>query len=219
MSNYIEAESEILRSILPRYEAEGFEVYIHPSPSILPTFMQSYRPDAIALSKDKKIAIEVVHAKRESSSKLKELESLFASHRDWEFQVFYVSPSDSQDSLAVVSASEIERALERVKSLLDSGHYIPALIMCWGTLEALGRALLPEHFRRTQTPSRLVEVLANEGSLTPQEADFLRSTISLRNGAVHGQIGVEIDKRKIEEFTAVLRTLLNLLSKRTASKA
>jgi hypothetical protein len=53
-------EVDVLESILPRYEAEGFEVFVHPSPSILPPFMQSYRPDAIALKPDKKVAIEVV---------------------------------------------------------------------------------------------------------------------------------------------------------------
>ena len=54
-------EEVLLESLLPRYEAEGFTVIIHPSSSFLPPFMGSYRPDAIALSPDKKIAIEVKH--------------------------------------------------------------------------------------------------------------------------------------------------------------
>ena len=43
------SEAEVIESLLPGYEAEGFDVYVNPSPSILPPFMQTYRPDAIAL--------------------------------------------------------------------------------------------------------------------------------------------------------------------------
>ena len=60
MSVFGSSAAEVIESLLPRYEAEGFDVYVNPSPSILPPFMQTYRPDAIALKKDKKIAIEVV---------------------------------------------------------------------------------------------------------------------------------------------------------------
>ena len=83
MSVVEESGTAVIESLLPRYEAEGFDVYINPSPSILPPFMQSYRPDAIALRKDKKIAIEVVVRAR-SDQKVRDLHSLFAGHPDWE---------------------------------------------------------------------------------------------------------------------------------------
>ena len=88
MSASESTEFDILESILPRFKAEGFEVFVHPSPSILPPFMHAYRPDAIALSRDKKIAIEVVRQSANSETKIKDLQDLIAQHSDWELRVF-----------------------------------------------------------------------------------------------------------------------------------
>jgi REase_AHJR-like len=89
MSVFGSSEAEVIESLLPSYQAEGFDVYVNPSPSILPPFMQAYRPDAIALKKDKKIAIEVVGSTARSEQKIKTLQSLFADHDDWELCVTY----------------------------------------------------------------------------------------------------------------------------------
>lgn len=208
--------ADLLGDVLPRYEAEGFEVYVNPSPSILPTFMQDYRPDAIALRRDKKIAIEVVGSTRTSSDKLQRLQSLFAPHSDWELRVLYVSPFSSERTLEIASHASIVRALEQVDALRSEGHNVPALVMAWAALEALGRALLPEQFGRPQTPGRLVEVLASNGYLTPTEADVLRTAISQRNQAVHGGLDPDVDESLLQQFLGILRTLTELLSTKGA---
>lgn len=201
------SESDVLQSLLPQFEAEGFDVYLNPSPSILPSFMKKYRPDAVALRSDKKIAIEVVSSKKGSSQKMRHLQSLLSSHSDWEFRVFYVSSLADEKSLEVASADAIKTSIQRVSKLMDDGHKIPALVMAWATLEAIGRALLPDTLRRPQTPARLVETLATEGYLTPIEADQLRTVISLRNAAVHGSLAPEISRDQLDGFVKVLRTL------------
>src|ERR1700730_17511319 len=103
MSVFGSSEAEFIESLLPRYQAEGFDVYVNPSPSILPPFMQAYRPDAIALKKGKKIAIEVVGSAASSEEKVKTLQSLFADHQDWELRVFYASPIASNNLLETAS--------------------------------------------------------------------------------------------------------------------
>jgi uncharacterized protein YutE (UPF0331/DUF86 family) len=209
-------EDDVLESLLPKYEAEGFDVFVNPSPSILPPFMQAYRPDAVALRPDKKIAIEVVRSTGSSAQKVRELKSLFAPQSDWELRVFYVSPLSSEGALEVASRSAIKDAIQRVLDLKKDGHKLPALIMAWATLEALGRALLPEELRRPQTPARLIEVLASAGYLTPQEADTLRAAISLRNGAVHGGLDPVVDETLLEQFITILQTLAGFLSEDSA---
>lgn len=205
-------EADVLDSVLPQYEAEGFEVYVNPAPSILPSFMREHRPDAIALRTDKKIAIEVVRSRGDSTRKIQELRSLFATHPDWELRVHYVSPLRSDKSPDVVPRAAIDLAIERVLNLKNEGHKLPALIMAWATLEGIGRALLPDRLRRPQTPARLIEVLASEGYLTPQEADTLRGAIPLRNLAVHGSIDQVVEDRLLDEFVGVLRTLACFLA-------
>jgi uncharacterized protein YutE (UPF0331/DUF86 family) len=205
------SEAEVIESLLPRYQAEGFDVYVNPSPSILPPFMQTYRPDAIALKKDKKIAIEVVGSNVQSVQKLKSLQSLFADHGDWELVVFYASPVASNRLLEIASTSAINDSIQRVVDLSDAGHLLPALVMAWATFEAIGRALLPDQFQRPQTPDRLVEVLGSEGYITPEEADTLRAASAIRNAVVHGQLDSKVDRMMVEGFVAILKTLAKLL--------
>jgi len=201
----------LLESLLPQYQAEAFEVFLNPSPSILPPFMHEYRPDAVALRPDRKIAIEVVRPSETSSRKVQDLKSLFAPHSDWEFRVFYVSSSASEKALDVVSREAIRSSIERVRALKSAGHLVPALIMSWATLEGVGRALLPEPLKRPQAPRRLVEVLAEAGYLTPEEADLLRAAISVRNEAVHGRVDLTVDEQQLDRFLEVLETLIAFL--------
>jgi uncharacterized protein YutE (UPF0331/DUF86 family) len=205
------SEAVVIESLLPRYRAEGFDVYVNPSPSILPPFMQSYRPDAIALKEDKKIAIEVVGSAASSEPKIKALRSLFADHDDWELRVFYASPNESNKLLEIASIPAINESIQRVVDLRAAGHLLPALVMAWATFEAVGRALLPNQFQRPQTPARLVEVLGSEGYITPEEADTLRAASQIRNAVVHGQLGSTVGEAMLEDFVAILRTLAKLL--------
>jgi REase_AHJR-like protein len=122
MSASESTEFDILESILPRFKAEGFEVFVHPSPSILPPFMHAYRPDAIALSRDKKIAIEVVRQSANSETKIKDLQDLIAQHSDWELRVFYVSAGASQQALEIASRSSIDTAIQKVLELKKNDH-------------------------------------------------------------------------------------------------
>jgi uncharacterized protein YutE (UPF0331/DUF86 family) len=204
-------ETDVLESLLPQFEAEGFDVFVQPSPSILPPFMQDYRPDAVALREDRKIAIEVVRSTGPSSKKVEDLQCLFARQPDWELRVFYVSPRTPGTAIEVASRPVILGAIQRVLDLKKEGHKLPALIMAWATLEAIGRALLPAQFRRPQTPGRLTEVLASQGYLTPAEADMLRAVIPMRNAAVHGGLDSVIDEQQLEQFVAVLQTLVEFL--------
>jgi uncharacterized protein YutE (UPF0331/DUF86 family) len=212
MSIFEGSEAEVIESLLPRYQAEGFDVYVNPSPSILPPFMKAYRPDAIALKKDKKIAIEVVGSTPRSEEKIRTLQSLFADHQDWELRVFYASPVASSKLLEVASIPSINESIQRVIDLKETGHLLPALVMAWATFEAVGRALLPEEFRRPQTPARLVEVLGSEGYITPEEADILRAASTIRNAIVHGQLNSAVDPKVLEGFVAILKTLVKLLA-------
>lgn len=205
------SEAEVIESLLPRYRAEGFDVYINPSPSILPPFMQTYRPNAIALKKDKKIAIEVVVSTNGNDRELRSLQSLFADHTDWELRVLYASSATAAKSLEIASTSTITKSIERIVELEQGGHSLPALVMAWAALEAIGRALLPDQFQRPQTTARLVEVLGSEGYITPEEADTLRMASVVRDAVVHGQLDSSVDPKVLKTFVGVLEALVKLL--------
>ncbi|ABD89914.1 hypothetical protein [Rhodopseudomonas palustris] len=205
------SEAEVIESLLPKYQAEGFDVYVNPSPAILPPFMQAYRPDAIALKKGKKIAIEIVGPTSPSDNKIEGLQSLFAGQSDWELQVFYASPLASGRNLGIASRQLIDGSIRQVETLLSAGHRHPALVMAWATFEAVGRALLPDQLQRPQTPARLVEVLASDGYVTPDEAHVLRRAIAPRNAVAHGDLDAVVDDGLLERFVAILRTLADMV--------
>ena len=82
--------------------------------------------------------------------------------------------------------------------------------MAWSTFEAIGRALLPARLGRPQTPARLVEVLASDGIVTPQEAEVLRRASAIRNVVVHGGIDTVVDDQLLGEVIAILMTLAEI---------
>jgi uncharacterized protein YutE (UPF0331/DUF86 family) len=204
-------EAAVLENIVPQLEAEGFEVIMHPSGLRLPPFMQSYSPDAIALREDRKLAIEVVHKGSTSQKRLDRLRELLSGHRDWELRVYWISPANTPEPIEVVSGKDIEQAIKGVEQLAGKGLHGAALLMAWATLEALGRALLPQKFARPQTPGRLIETLAGEGCVTPSEADRLRDLAKIRNQLAHGALRAKVGARDIKGFAAILKTLRKLL--------
>jgi uncharacterized protein YutE (UPF0331/DUF86 family) len=212
MSTVETREAGLLEDVLARYEAEGFDVFIHPSRSILPPFMQAYRPDAVAMKPEKKIAIELTHSDQGSATNVDRLRGLFSDHPEWELVVYHVAPRSAENAVEVASVAAIENAIEEVTALKDAGRLRPALLTAWAALEAAARALLPQEFERQQPPNRLLETLASEGLLTPREADSLRATASLRNAAAHGQLSLAIDPKQLDDLVGAIRTLAGFLS-------
>ena len=208
---YEASEATLLESVLPELEAEGFEVFANPSPPLLPPFMRDHSPDAIALRKDKKLAIEVLHEGAPSNRRLDRLRELFALHKDWELRVYWISPSSTTREIAAASRNVIEQSIKAVEDLVADGRTAPALLMAWATLEAIGRAVLPDKLQRPQPPGRLTEVLAAEGYVTPTEADHLRRLAENRSHLIHGGLETSVHEADLQRFVDVLKTLCDFI--------
>jgi hypothetical protein len=52
-----------------------------------------------------------------------------------------------------------------------------------------------------------VEVLSQEGLLTPADADQMRVLSDKRNRLVHGDLGIEISSDELQQLMGVLRQL------------
>ena len=213
----ISLETQVLETIVPGLEADGYTVYMHPSRQLIPPFMGSYIPDAIALGRPKNLAIEVVSEDPASKTKLQQLRERFRDAANWELRVYYARPTSSQASMELVSKSQIQDSVRNVEKLMSEGQTEPALLMAWATFEALGRALLPAKFLRPQTPGRLVEVLASEGHVTPDEADVLRRLAEARNRLIHGNLGVRLEPKDLAQFVATIKTVIGLFEETASS--
>lgn len=204
---------DILLELLPELEAQGYEVFLRPNQKLVPKFLRSFMPDAVALRDDRKIAIEVIRKSRENERRIKQVEELFKDHKDWQFRVIWISPTEPTVTLPSQTLSLIRTRISEIKNLVKDGHLLPAFLLAWATFEAVGRLLLPEKLERPQTPGRLVQVLASDGYLTPTEADNLRQLAEKRNKLVHGELNVRISKSNVIEMASILSMLTKLVDK------
>jgi uncharacterized protein YutE (UPF0331/DUF86 family) len=208
--NLAAQEAHVLESLVPKLEADGYAVYVHPSTRLLPPFMRSYVPDAIALGASKNLAIEIVFD-RTPSTRLEKIRELFQDVQNWEFQVYYIRPAIDRDTVSAVPRTAIEASLRTIDKLTLDGQLQAALLVGWATLEALGRVLLAQKLTQPQGSMELVEVLGAEGLLTPSEADSLRRIAGERNRVAHGSLTADIDLADIGRLRSVVATLLELV--------
>jgi uncharacterized protein YutE (UPF0331/DUF86 family) len=196
-----------LEGVVPRLRSQGYEVYLEPSANLLPPFMEGYRPPAIAVRGDRKLAIEVLRDDPGSRQRLEEAHQRFEDRADWELRVYWLNPLKAWEPLETASRDGIDRTIRTVERLAEEGQMAPALLTAWAALEALGRTLLPEKLARPQTASDLVEAMAFEGQIMPADADFLRTQAEMRNRVAHGALDIQIRAEDLGRFVEVLKDL------------
>jgi hypothetical protein len=204
-----QSDAVILQMLVPTLEAEGFRVFLNPSRSILPSFMQGYQPDAIAMKADRKVAIEVKSRSGHAEPQVQRLRAMFSAHPDWELRNVYAPTQGTDHAITVIPHQLVVENLDRLLKVFDEAGSIPALLTGWSVFEAAARSLIPDHLGRPQTPGRLLEVLASEGYVTPAEADALRELGNLRNKAAHGKLDAAVTRDQIAELVSVTRSLLD----------
>jgi uncharacterized protein YutE (UPF0331/DUF86 family) len=201
------SERQVLQREVARLESEGYDVFLQPRAPLVPEFLGDYVPDAVATGHGKKIVLEVARSSKAGSEKLKDVAARFAKQREWELKVLLVTPTSSGERLPVQSRQAIEGALEEIERLQGMNALRAAFLLAWATFEAEGRASAEGKFDRPQTPGRLVQVLGQEGLLTPTDADRMRALSEKRNRLIHGDLGIEISGEDLQSLVRVLRQL------------
>ncbi|HZR89533.1 MAG TPA: hypothetical protein VFB02_22230 [Bradyrhizobium sp.] len=190
------AEADILRALRSRYEKEGFTFWPHPSRDIVPPFLGDYRPDALALSKDKGSVVIEIKARRAGSGdrQLAQIARLVEQQPGWTFRVYY-APNFSQPAYKAPSKAGVLGLVAEVKELQKAGFMRPAFLMAWSALEAFTRALHAReaNSERPMMPSEMIGWLSQSGNIDAPTERMLRSMVRTRNALVHGDSSVEIE--------------------------
>lgn len=195
-----EAERDVLESLRPQYEQQGFTFKIAPDRASLPEFLGNYVPDAIAQKGDRNIAIEVKRVQsRPTQAKIQEIRRLFDGHPDWQFTVVYAGPGPLE-SVTVPSASPnaIRTRLHEVRHLSEAGYPEAALVMAWSLLEAALQAVSERSEGKPRTPGTVVQTLAMNGYISPETERKVRELIQLRNRIVHGDVMAQPTAANVE---------------------
>jgi uncharacterized protein YutE (UPF0331/DUF86 family) len=201
-------ETDVTQRLVSELSAEGFEVLVQPNKLATPEFLGTYRPDLIARRADKNLIIEIKRRVPGVSQKLEEIAKRVENYPNWEFRIIWIDPSTSAEALPVEETDVIKKRLAEVRDLVGRKHNETALLLAWGVFEAVARALLPKDFGRAQTPGRILQILAADGSLTPTEADSLRSLSSKRNEFIHGKLGIQVSQIELTEMISSIESLI-----------
>jgi hypothetical protein len=207
LSGY-ELERAVLDTMVPELVADGFRVVIHPKRDTLPTFLQEYQPDMVAYKDNKNLAIEITGGAPVSKLKERFLRERFIGHPDWELRVVYAPSVSSDSDIPAASKQTISEHLDRLDASVDAMGLTAALLTGWAVFEAAGRSLVPSSLTRPQPPARLIETLASEGYVTPDEADMLRRLSHTRNAVAHGRLDLTPSRDDVALLIAITRSIL-----------
>jgi uncharacterized protein YutE (UPF0331/DUF86 family) len=220
----IDSEQRVLELLRPQYEALGYLFIERPSGEALPAALEGFRPDAIAIGPQKKIAIEIkLRRDRSSPGQLQALSERLRKHPDWELRVIY-GDFDGGDDLdlqnepsTAVPRIEMEKQIDEAEALSRAGHHRAALILVWAALEAIARtATLGETVGRgVRAPRQVLEILERMGRLTFEDADQLRNALTLRNAAVHGDYQTDVTSADVALAIRAARTALEATEERS----
>ncbi len=207
----IETEHRVLALIRPRFEEEGYSFIEFPADDVLPAFMHGYRPDAVALGKDKSIAIEVKFRRDPSSEKnLRSISERFKGQSLWELRVIYGDEIEDEP-IGASAPAEIEQHIAEGEALLRAGHYRAALILGWAAIEAIARTLSPDFpTSGARTMRQAVELLEHLGRLRFEEAQELRKLLPLRAKVVHGDLATVVSGDEVAPVLKAARTALGV---------
>ena len=212
MTSSTQARHEaVLQIVLPKLEEEGYTVFLKPSRTMLPGFLQRYHPDAIAVKGGKKIAIEVLSSDgRKTLEQEARARALLSGHADWELRVFHAPARLLGQPIPVASREAIEAQLKRMENAFDAAGPVAGLLWAWSAFEAAARALLPDTISGPQAPADLLERMAFDGHVTPDEADDLRRFGDLWTEAAHGSLDVTFTRDDLTRIVAITRIVLSL---------
>jgi hypothetical protein len=207
--NQARTERRVLALLRNRYEADGFLFIEHPARADLPAFMGGYQPDALALGKDKSIAIEV-KLRRDAASEdsLRAIRERFKGQSPWELHVVYGAEVEDE-AMEVPTPEQIRKNIEEAEALLAGGFPRAALVLSWAAIEAIARTLQPElPASGPRTTRAALELLEHLGRLRFQEAQALRKLSPLRDKVVHGDLGATVTPADVEPVLEGARAAL-----------
>lgn len=204
-----EREIAALERVNAELTAQGYQVILRPNSLLMPPFFGGMTPDAIALGKDKNLAIEVAVQNAATERRVRRLNELIQGTPGWELYLVWITAGTSPKPLRAPDRHAIRDQINEIDKLLVARQTRPSLLLCWAVLEGIARALMPEAVARPQSPARLIEQLAREGHVTPQEADILRDLIPLRNRLIHGDLKTEIRRKHVGDMLQILIGIVN----------
>jgi len=203
-------ERAILDLLKERYEDEGYAFFVYPAPSLVPTFLDDYRPDAIAVGQGGGVVIEVKGGRNPSVGASPRIADLFKDQGKWKYVVVYADDYPPEALLPLPSSQEVKLRLREVERLAKGGHLSAAFLLSWSALEAAARLAQTQpgdRVTRARSAAQLVESLERDGLVDFETGAKLRQLVNARNALVHGDLSRTVPERDVEVLVAAIQEL------------
>ena len=211
---HITSERERIQILAQEYQSQGYEVAIEPDPSSLPTFLSGYRPDLVVMRGDERTVIEVKSRRSLSAeAQARHLARLIEGQPGWQFELVVVndSPGEPPAGSTAFDWARARRALEEGHRLLKDGYVDPAMLSGWAALEAALRLCLSSEGieLRRLAPNHLLKQAVEEGLISRNDYQQLRTLMAGRNAIAHGYENPSVDSEAVSTLLEFTNQLLN----------
>lgn len=206
MALALKTETDILEATARSLEEKGYDVFFDPASPLLPPELRALRPDGIATGREPKLVIEIAQESASDAQRIANIQRILRSFPEWKLHLVVGFASQAAD-LPQINAADISAVVDRA-ALLAQDETQAALLMAWAAMEAVARARMPEAFSKPQSPGRIIEIMAAEGSIAPSDAAFLREMAAKRNAFLHGGLKQRVATSEIQTFLTIVRNLI-----------
>ena len=213
------AEQRKLRSVVRRYERDGYRVTVPGRGGGLPAFLGGFKPDLIAESEGDRVVIEVKRSDAvRGSNDLVEIAERVSREPGWRFELVTVA-SDGQDQVS--AGALVGFVEERARQVMGAGHTDAAYVFASAAAEVLLRDLALRHGlkARKMPPAQTVRDLVSRGIISPDVYDRLEQVYSVRGRLLHGRADKEASPTiaDVEDLLTLLRHLDGEMAAATAA--
>jgi hypothetical protein len=206
-------EAELIEQLRRSYVSRGYRFIAHPRGGDSPGFLENFVPDAIALSNNDNVVLEIksANSSKSKSELVKFLAQEVPKHDGWRFELVIESESDlNSDRSADLTFAMIDVEIAKVRRLVKEKDFKLSVVVGWAILEALCRRLVFDEENTTPSrykPRSVVEALVSNGFVDDEEGARLLEISQIRNRLVHGFMQVSVDLEDVDFLVSTLQKL------------
>lgn len=188
----VEQELDFLREVAERFEGEGYQVLLEPSPSKLPKLLRQYQPDLLAMKGNERVVVEIKKSSEPlASHRLNSLRRSVAKIPGWRLEIVWYGDIRTRSSKQGrnLSDTEIRQWLADIPVGRTKQSKNAELMALWACFEAAVRnrlAALGQVEKSPIPPSSLVRKAISFGLLSQNDLSVLDDLGRLRNQVSHG---------------------------------
>ena len=218
-STDLQWEGKLLDSYRLHYEGQGLRFIVQPQAGDLPDFLKEYRPDAVAISGEGGVVLEVKQIGGEPTNKqLQHMVAEIAKHKGWRLDLLLADRSFSDQGYLLPSREEVRLELEKLRNdslAVDSiGSPAVHLLFGWSLFEAAARRILVdadvELSRNVMNPKELIEHLIIEDFVSDMDGETAVKLMRQRNLVAHGFLKQPITVSETNKLFDLIEKILNI---------